>query len=319
MDKSQSNKLLKYVHFLQSQGVSKLYLDNKYLRLFEESAEIFKKSSDYNQNPNPEKSLSDTKSLTNQDNPENIKYQNTVTHTSENSIPGFMDLVAKSKQEKLLTKPMVDSKVLTQQNNVSSDWNKALSLADLEPSICNCLSCGLGYTRNKFVFGEGNINASILFVGEAPGADEDKHGRPFIGRAGQLLTKIINSIGFDRDEVFIANIIKCRPPGNRRPEKSEVEKCLPYLLKQIELINPDFIVALGLTAAESLTGTKYRLKQVRGKQMEFSNKPLMITYHPAALLRNPAWKKDVWEDMKVLQELYNNKHPHDKRKLVTAK
>ncbi|GAB5466498.1 MAG: hypothetical protein Kapaf2KO_19340 [Candidatus Kapaibacteriales bacterium] len=194
---------------------------------------------------------------------------------------------------------------------VVADWQKAKTLEELDTKINKCLSCQLGQTRNRFVFGTGNPDARILFIGEAPGADEDRKGEPFVGRAGQLLTKIIEAMGFKREDLFIANIIKCRPPGNRRPEKQEVAECLPYLKKQLELIKPDFIVALGLTAVDSLFGEKHKMKDIRGQYLDFEGIPVLATYHPAALLRNPAWKRVVWEDMKNLLDKYNEKFPED--------
>jgi len=189
-------------------------------------------------------------------------------------------------------------------NSVDPNWRNLQDLAELKSSICNCMNCQLGATRNKFVFGEGNPNAELMIIGEAPGADEDEQGKPFIGRAGQLLTKILESINFSREDVFIANIIKCRPPANRRPMQSEVEQCEPYLQKQIELINPQFILALGLTAVDTLLKGKHTMRDVRGKIMLYQGRKLLVTYHPAALLRNPKWKKDVWEDVKYLRKLY---------------
>lgn len=188
---------------------------------------------------------------------------------------------------------------------IDSHWTEAENLDELNKMIGNCLECPLGKTRHKFVFGKGNYNADIMFIGEGPGADEDAQGEPFVGRAGQLLTKIIESIEFTREEVFIANIVKCRPPGNRRPLESEVAKCEPYLKKQIQLIKPKFIVALGLTAVETLFKTKYRMGDIRGSLMNYEGIKLLVTYHPAALLRNPEWKRPVWEDMKLLKKLYN--------------
>jgi DNA polymerase len=155
------------------------------------------------------------------------------------------------------------------------------------------------------VFGSGNPNADIMFIGEAPGADEDQQGLPFVGRAGKLLTKIIEAIDLTRNDVYIANIIKCRPPNNRRPLAPEVEQCEPYLKKQIELINPKFIMSLGLTSIDTLLKSKHKMKDSRGKVFEYEGKKLFVTYHPAALLRNPNWKKDTWEDMKMLRKMYD--------------
>ncbi|MEJ5245522.1 MAG: uracil-DNA glycosylase [Bacteroidota bacterium] len=193
---------------------------------------------------------------------------------------------------------LLDEKVLP-------DWDRAKSLDELYNKIKDCQKCPLGMTRTKFVFGEGNPNADIMVIGEAPGADEDMQGRPFVGRAGQLLTKILESVGFERKDVFIGNINKCRPPGNRVPAKNEVEACEPFLLKQIELIRPKFILALGLTAANTLLKSNYKMGDIRGKLFDYNGIQTLVTYHPAALLRNPNWKKPVWEDMKLLRKLYD--------------
>jgi uracil-DNA glycosylase len=187
---------------------------------------------------------------------------------------------------------------------VNVSWNEALSLDDLELQINNCCNCILHKGRNKFVFGKGNPNADVMIVGEGPGADEDMQGEPFVGRAGKLLTDILKAINFSREEVYIANIVKCRPPGNRTPLPTEMNECLPYLKKQIELIKPKLILCLGLTAAQGLLGKKDSLGNLRGNVYEFENAKVMVTYHPAALLRNPAWKKGCWEDVQKFRELY---------------
>lgn len=184
-------------------------------------------------------------------------------------------------------------------------WGTAPTLAALDEAIHNCLRCPLGQTRTKFVFGVGNPRASLMLIGEAPGADEDLQGEPFVGRAGQLLTKILEAIHFTRDQVYICNILKCRPPGNRKPQPSEVDQCLPYLRKQIQLIQPKLILCLGLTAAETLLETTESLGKLRGKVLRFEGTPLMVTYHPAALLRNPHWKRPTWEDVQAVRTLHD--------------
>lgn len=171
--------------------------------------------------------------------------------------------------------------------------------------IKDCVRCPLGHTRTKFVFGVGNPKAEIMFVGEAPGRDEDLQGEPFVGRAGKLLDKILEATGFRREEVYIANVLKCRPPENRDPQPDEMETCSPYLLEQIRLINPKFIVCLGRIAAMQLLETKLALGKLRGAFHDFNGIKVMVTYHPAALLRFPSYKKDVWEDMKVLRRAYD--------------
>jgi uracil-DNA glycosylase family 4 len=157
--------------------------------------------------------------------------------------------------------------------------------------------------RKQVVFGVGNPNADLMFVGEAPGADEDIQGEPFVGRAGQLLTKIIEAIGMQRSDVYIANVIKCRPPGNRNPEPDEVERCEPFLFRQIDLIKPKVIVALGKFAAQSLLKTNDPITRLRGREYRFRSAILMPTFHPAYLLRNPSSKREVWEDMKRVRAI----------------
>lgn len=207
---------------------------------------------------------------------------------------------SKVKEEKVEYKIPVKSK-----NSIDPNWSQSKNLEELKSNIHNCLECPLGETRNSFVFGSGNPKSKILIIGEAPGKDEDEQGLPFVGRAGKLLTKIIEAIDFKREDLYIANIIKCRPPENRRPQTSEVEKCEPYLKKQIELIDPEFILALGLTAVNTLLKGTYKMKEVRGQVLEYEGRKLLITYHPAALLRNPSWKKQTWEDVKKLRTMYD--------------
>lgn len=186
-------------------------------------------------------------------------------------------------------------------------WSASTSLEDLDRQICSCLKCPLGQTRTKFVFGVGNPRASLMLIGEAPGADEDAQGEPFVGRAGQLLNKILEAISFRREEVYICNILKCRPPNNRKPAAEEVERCLPYLRKQIQLVSPKVILCLGLTAAENLLGTTESLGRLRGRVLEFEGTPVMVTYHPAALLRNPGWKRPTWEDVQAVRALHDRR------------
>ena len=184
-------------------------------------------------------------------------------------------------------------------------WEDARSLDELYGMIHDCSKCDLWQTRTNFVFGTGNPHATFMLVGEAPGADEDAQGEPFVGRAGQLLNKILEAIHFKREDVYIANILKSRPPNNRKPMPGEVEACLPYLRKQIQLIKPKLILCLGLTAAENLLGTTEGLGRLRGRVLEYEGTPVMITYHPAALLRNPAWKRPTWEDVQAARTLHD--------------
>lgn len=189
--------------------------------------------------------------------------------------------------------------------SIIPNWNESENITILKDRISNCMECPLGETRNNFVFGTGNPDADIMVIGEAPGADEDDQGKPFVGRAGQLLTKILESVNLSREEVFIANIIKCRPPNNRRPVKEEVDKCEPYLKKQIELIKPAFILSLGLTSVDTLLKKTHKMSEIRGKIMDYHNIKMITTYHPAALLRNQEWKKFVWDDIRFLRKLYD--------------
>jgi len=180
---------------------------------------------------------------------------------------------------------------------------EALSRLKVEigPDCQRCKLHALG--RHQVVFGVGNPNADLMFVGEGPGADEDMQGEPFVGRAGQLLTKIIEAIGMTRQDVYIANVIKCRPPQNRNPEPDEVEKCEPFLFRQIETIKPKVIVALGKFAAQSLLKTSEPITRIRGREYTYRDAILMPTYHPAYLLRNPSSKREVWEDMKRVRAI----------------
>lgn len=184
------------------------------------------------------------------------------------------------------------------------DWQKATSLEELEKLICDCTKCALSKNRNKFVFGSGNPNADVFVIGEGPGAEEDKQGLPFVGRAGKLLTDMLKAIKFEREEVYIGNVVKCRPPGNRTPLPDEMDTCLPYLHKQFELIKPKLILCLGLTAAKGLLKKRESLGQLRKSVFEYEGAKVIVTYHPAALLRNPHWKKDCWEDLKKFRKLY---------------
>lgn len=185
------------------------------------------------------------------------------------------------------------------------NWQNAKSLDELNRLIRYCTNCILHKNRTNFVFGSGNPNAKVMVIGEGPGAEEDKQGLPFVGRAGQLLTDILKAIKFERDEVYIANIVKCRPPENRTPLPEEMETCIPYLKKQIELIKPEMILCLGLTAAKGLLRKKESLTALRGKFFDYDGIKVMVTFHPAALLRNPNWKRDCWEDVKKFRKMYD--------------
>lgn len=203
------------------------------------------------------------------------------------------------KSEPLLETPQafVVSKAASVEEGLT--WEK------LREEALSCQKCSLAQTRTQVVFGKGNPNAELMFVGEAPGYDEDVQGEPFVGLAGQLLTKIIQAMGLNREEVYIANVLKCRPPNNRSPKPEEIEQCRPYLDAQIAKVKPKVIVALGTFAAQTLLKTERKISGLRGFFHDFHGTPLMPTFHPAFLLRNPAEKKSVWEDMKIVMKALN--------------
>jgi DNA polymerase len=179
-------------------------------------------------------------------------------------------------------------------------------LKNFYKKIRDCHKCPLHKSRTNFVFGKGNPNSKIMFIGEAPGREEDLKGEPFVGAAGQLLDKILTAIKFQREDIYITNVLKCRPPENRDPLPEEMEKCEPYLLKQIEIINPKLICALGRISAQALLKTKLPLNKLRGRFHDYNGIKLLVTYHPAALLRYPQYKKETWEDVQLLKKEYNS-------------
>jgi uracil-DNA glycosylase family 4 len=179
---------------------------------------------------------------------------------------------------------------------------RAALMGAMAEAVAACRRCRLCEGRQKTVFGAGNPNADLMFIGEGPGAEEDRQGLPFVGRAGELLTRIIEAIGMTRDQVYIANIVKCRPPGNRDPQPDEVAACRSYLERQIALVRPRLLVALGRIAAQTLLGNDLPIGRMRGQWFEVLGVPLMVTYHPAALLRNPALKRPTWEDMQQVRD-----------------
>jgi len=179
---------------------------------------------------------------------------------------------------------------------------KGSDLAEIEAEALSCVRCGLSEGRNSVVFGTGSSQADLMFIGEAPGAEEDRQGLPFVGRAGELLTRIIEAIDLSREEVYIANIIKCRPPGNRDPVAEEVSACRGYLESQIDLIAPEVIVLLGKVAAQTLLGNDLPLGRMRGQWYKVRGVETRVTYHPAALLRNASFKRPTWEDMQIVRD-----------------
>ncbi|HUF78381.1 MAG TPA: uracil-DNA glycosylase [Thermoanaerobaculia bacterium] len=179
---------------------------------------------------------------------------------------------------------------------------RAATLAALAREAAACERCRLSQGRAHVVFGAGDPDADLMFIGEGPGAEEDRQGLPFVGPAGELLNKIIQAIGLTREQVYIANVVKCRPPGNRDPQPDEAAACRPFLERQIELVRPKVIVALGRVAAQALLGTDQPLGRMRGRWFAVQGVPAMVTYHPAALLRNAAWKRPTWEDMQAVRD-----------------
>jgi uracil-DNA glycosylase family 4 len=180
--------------------------------------------------------------------------------------------------------------------------DKPASLAAIRADIGDCTRCRLHSGRKNLVFGVGNPNADIMFVGEGPGADEDEQGEPFVGRAGQLLNNMIAAMGLKREDVYIANVVKCRPPGNRTPERDECDTCGPFLMRQIATIQPKIVVALGATAAKYLLGVNDAMTNLRGRIYDFKDTQLAVTYHPAYLLRDPRQKAEAWKDLQMVMK-----------------
>ena len=192
-----------------------------------------------------------------------------------------------------------------------AQWHKPLirapeTLDAIREDLVDCQRCGLCLKRKHIVYGAGNPHARLVFVGEGPGRDEDFQGEPFVGAAGELLTRIIQAMKLTRDEVYIANIVKCRPPQNRNPLPDEIDTCLAFLKRQLDAIQPEFIVALGKVAAQTLLGTDQAISRLRGRFHDYNGIRLLPTYHPAYLLRSPEKKRDVWEDMKLLMREYGH-------------
>lgn len=188
-------------------------------------------------------------------------------------------------------------------DGVDSQLRGAESLADIRADLGDCQRCLLCKSRKNIVFGSGSQNAKVLFVGEAPGRDEDIQGEPFVGEAGQLLTRMIKAMGYERSEVYICNVLKCRPPENRNPAAGEIAQCEPFLLRQVQALAPNVIVALGTFAAQTLLGSKEPISRLRGKFHDYHSIPLMPTFHPAFLLRSPEKKREVWADLQQVMKL----------------
>jgi len=229
-----------------------------------------------------------------------IEYQLDEGNTSAEMTPEIL--------EKLKT-PMPQPPQTHSNTSTQTGKDHAADLDAIKQTIASCTKCSLHETRTKVVPGQGSAHPEIMFIGEAPGADEDKQGQAFVGRAGKLLTKMIVAMGYTRDEVFIGNILKCRPPDNRKPMPDEMDTCMPYLKQQITTLQPKVIIALGATAVQGLLQTSTGISKLRGTWMTFEGIPFMPTYHPAYLLRNPSAKKDVWNDLKAVLKHLGRKPP----------
>lgn len=215
------------------------------------------------------------------------------------SIVSHLKRLMKTDMEVGLEPPRLSSSTLSYLDAGVFDF---ASLEDLRQFIGDCRRCRLCQGRTKLVFGEGSPEARLVFVGEGPGRDEDLVGLPFVGEAGKLLTKIIAAMGLRREEVYICNVVKCRPPKNRDPQEDEIETCLPFLRRQLHLIRPEVICTLGRVAAQALLGQEFKITRERGTWYTFMETPLMPTFHPAYLLRNPSAKRQVWEDVKKVMK-----------------
>jgi uracil-DNA glycosylase family 4 len=231
------------------------------------------------------------------------KIEDFLRYQEELNLPIF---ISESISEKSKTKKLNTEFIDDYLKNIEEEFVRANSLVELDNMINQCQKCPLGKTRTKFVFGVGNPSADIVFIGEAPGADEDIQGEPFVGRAGRLLTETLKKIGLQREEVYICNILKCRPPNNRDPLPQEVEKCEPYLLKQLSLIKPKIIVALGRIAGNTLLRKNESLTNLRKNIYNYYDIPLFVTFHPAAILRNMGWKITFEEDLIKMKNYYDS-------------
>ncbi len=222
--------------------------------------------------------------------------QKSLNHHLKNALESGVNLIPKGKKA-----------IVKIQKAIPMD--KIVTLEDLRACIGECTRCPLHTDRQNIVFGQGAAKTDLMFVGEAPGSEEDKTGLPFVGRAGKLLTDMILAMGLDRDRIYIANVVKCRPPGNRNPEPIEIENCEPFLKKQVELIKPRVIIALGKFASQTLLQTEIPITKLRGEFQDYGQAKLMPTYHPAYLLRNPAMKRAVWEDLQKVMHYLGLKPP----------
>lgn len=211
-----------------------------------------------------------------------------------------VELVLQPAADAVLETVPMDLQIAPPLPTVIGDKPSALKL--IREDIGDCTRCRLHKGRTNLVFGVGNVNADLMFVGEGPGADEDAKGEPFVGRAGQLLNNMISAMGIKREDVYIANVVKCRPPSNRTPEKDECDTCSPFLMRQIDIIQPKVIVALGAVAAKNLLAVNDSMANLRGRWYDFRDSKLVVTYHPAYLLRDPRQKKEAWKDLQMVMK-----------------
>ena len=216
---------------------------------------------------------------------------------------GIYDFYRRPVEEgaELTLQPVIETMPITSQASAAAPiiGDKPSALKLIREDIGDCTRCRLHKGRTNLVFGVGNVNADLMFVGEGPGADEDAKGEPFVGRAGQLLNNMISAMGIKREDVYIANVVKCRPPQNRTPERDECDTCSPFLMRQIDVIKPKAIVALGAVAAKNLLAVNDSMANLRGRWYDFRNTKLLVTYHPAYLLRDPRQKKETWKDLQM--------------------
>ncbi len=226
--------------------------------------------------------------------------QNTQVTPAETAYPPEEQAIAPRK-------PITAPPLVTTASLAAGD--KAAALQMIRDDLGDCTRCALHKGRNKLVFADGDPNARLMFVGEGPGADEDAQGLPFVGRAGQLLNNMITAMGLAREQVYIANVVKCRPPGNRTPEPDEANTCTPFLFRQIDVVRPQVLVALGATAATYLLGHRQPLAGLRGRVHAFRGMQLIVTYHPAFLLRDPRQKKEAWADLQIAMKELGLKLP----------
>ena len=232
-----------------------------------------------------------------------------ATDFSHNAIvPGVLDRRQAERGGELIVLPVGIANVAVGGSiaDAASATHALATLDDVAAAVATCNACTLAGTAKNHVPGEGNPAAKFVCVGEAPGANEDETGRPFVGQAGQLLTKILEAIQFRREDVFICNVLKHRPPGNRNPTPEEITACSPFLLRQLAILQPRVILALGTFAAQTLLQTKEPIGRLRGQIHRYHGVPLIVTYHPAALLRNPNWKRPTWEDVQLARRIFDN-------------